>query len=194
MFNIEINCRFFKSRNTYGFVVRDKNIIRSMHELGFPYGNKSAIIKIPNKILNSKDPKIITNFLRGLFDTDVCLHFWRRNTGNYCRFKKTHHYYPIVMFSTISKNLNDEIKILLKNLGFTKIGNYTYESKNPNEKLRYTLRLYGEDKTNLFFKKIGSKNPVKLSRFLVWKKLGYCSANTSLKERLEILKNPLNSN
>jgi len=51
--------------------------------------------------------------------------------------------------------------------------------------------LYGKNKTNKFFKEIGSKNPVKLSRFLVWKKLGYCPANTTLKQRLELLKTPV---
>jgi len=52
--------------------------------------------------------------------------------------------------------------------------------------------LYGYDKVNKFFQEIGSKNPVKISRYKVWKKLGHCPANTSLEQREEILKSTTN--
>ena len=54
VFNININNRHFQSRNTYGFVIRDKEIIRFMHSLGFPYGKKTLTVKIPDFILNNK--------------------------------------------------------------------------------------------------------------------------------------------
>lgn len=88
VFNTNLNCRHFPSRNTYGFVIRDKGIIEFMHNLDFPYGNKSTIVKVPKWIKESKNDKIVIKFLRGLFDTDGCLHFWKRNFGKYGEFKK----------------------------------------------------------------------------------------------------------
>jgi len=189
--DIDIICRFFQPRNTYGFVVRNKKIIEFMHTLGFPYGNKSTIVKIPNWISESTDKEIITRFLRGLFDTDGCVHFWKRNSGKYGKFKKNHHYYPIIKFGTVSKELYNQVKKILEKLEFGKIGQYIYKPKNINENIRYVLTLYGPNKIDKFFKLIGSKNPVKLSRVQLWNKLGYCPANTTLKQRLEMLKNPV---
>jgi len=188
---LEIICRYFDSRNTYGFVIRDKEVIEFLHSLGFPYGNKSTIVQIPKWILESKNEEIITKFLRGLFDTDGCIHFWKRNKGKYGEFKKNHHYYPIIRFTIVSEDLAKGIKILLEKLEFKKIGYYTYKSKKETENIKHTITLYGPDKANKFFEIIGSKNLVKSSRFLLWKKIGYCQANTTLAQRLEMLKNPV---
>jgi len=38
---------------------------------------------------------------------------------------------------------------------------------------------------------VGSKNPVKLSRYLVWKKFGYCPTGLTLKQRENLLKDKL---
>lgn len=191
-FGIKIQCKFFKSRNTYGFVVRDRKNIQIMHELGFPYGNKSTIIQVPKIIKESTDKLLISSFLRGYFDTDGCLFLLKRGKSKYGLFKKTHHYYPIIRFSSVSKNLHAEIKELLSKLGFERMRDYIYKSKNPNENLKYIIVLYGRDKSNKFFREIGSKNPVKLSRFLVWEKLGHCPAHTTLKQREEMLKSAEN--
>ncbi|HUS51211.1 MAG TPA: LAGLIDADG family homing endonuclease [Candidatus Paceibacterota bacterium] len=193
VFGIDIKCRFFKSRNTYGFVIRDKEIIKFMHELGFPYGNKSTSVRIPKKILNSQDIDIKRNFLRGLFDTDGCVHFKKRDSKEkYGEFKRTHHYYPIILFTTVSKNLNEDLIKLIIGLGFTRFGNYEYLPKKITEHKKYQLVIYGKDYLNKFFNEVGSKNPVKLSRFLLWKKQGHCPANSTYLERTEILKSPDN--
>ena len=42
-----------------------------------------------------------------------------------------------------------------------------------------------------FFKKIGSKNSVKLSRFKIWEKFGFCPPHTTLKQREDILNDKL---
>jgi len=83
-FNLEIKGRFFPGRNTYGFVIRDKKIIRFAHEvLGFPYGNKSLKVEVPKFILENK--KLIPSFLRGYFDTDG--HFGcSKKYGKYIEF------------------------------------------------------------------------------------------------------------
>ncbi|MEK6812969.1 MAG: hypothetical protein AABX86_02525 [Nanoarchaeota archaeon] len=88
VFRINIHCRFFPGRNTYGFVIRDKDIIKFMHDLGFPYGAKSTIVKVPDKIMNSNDSVLLSRFLRGLFDTDGSVHFRRSYGKKYTEFKK----------------------------------------------------------------------------------------------------------
>lgn len=188
VFGLNVQCKLFQSRNTYGFVIRHKEVIEFINSLGFPYGNKSTIVQVPNRILESKDEKIVAGFLRGLFDTDGCVHFWKRNSGKYGEFKKTHHYYPFIKFSTVSKELNNQVKTLLEVLGFGKIGLYIYKPKKLNENTRYVLTIYGPNKTNKFFEIIGSKNQVKLSRFLLWRKIGHCPAHSTLAHRLEMLK------
>jgi len=50
IFGIKQNTRYFRSRNTYGLVLRDKKVIEFFHHLGFPYGKKSTIVKIPKFI------------------------------------------------------------------------------------------------------------------------------------------------
>lgn len=187
-FNIKIKCRYFESRNTYGFVIRDKKIIEFMHSLGFPYGNKSTIVKVPKIIKYSKDKKVISAFLRGLFDTDGCIHFWKRNTGKYSKFKKTHNYYPIIAFSTVSKELFEDIKYLFKTINLENFGNYKTPPRKPNEKIKYILRFYGSKEILKFFKLINSKNPIKQSRYLVWRKKGYCPSKISYSQRLKMLK------
>src|SRR3989344_6533631 len=39
VFAVEIKTRAFLSRGTYGFVIRNREIIKLFHEIGFPYGN-----------------------------------------------------------------------------------------------------------------------------------------------------------
>jgi intein/homing endonuclease len=188
-FKIKINCRIFNSRNTYGFVIRDREIIKFVHNLGFPYGNKSTTVKVPNFILNSNNKEIIKSFIRGLFDTDGCISFRKRTQGKYSEFKRVHHYYPVIKFSSVSKQLIQNLTILLQKLEYDKIKFYIYKPKKKTENLRYIIVLYGDDKSNKFLKEIKPKNPVKLSRFLLWKKIGFCPANLTYNQRLEMLKN-----
>lgn len=187
LFNIKIIPKFFPSRNTYGFVIRDLQIIEFFHSLGFPYGKKSTIVQIPSFILQNENKLFHTKFIRGLFDTDGCLYFSRRKKGKYKAFKKTYNYYPVISFSSVSKNLIKETIQLLELLHFQKINYCTYNSKNPNENISNKIYIYGENKLNRFIKIIGIKNVVKLSRYQIWKKFGFCPPNITLKQRKNIL-------
>jgi intein/homing endonuclease len=162
-----------------------------MHELGFPYGNKSSIVEVPDWIIKSENKELIAKFLRGLFDTDGCIHFWKRTTGKYCEFKRKHHYYPVIKFSTISEKLGIQIKELMRKLISGFISQNKFKPKKINENIKHVITIYGPEKTNKFFEIIGSKNIMKLSRFILWKKIGHCPSHLTLNQRLEMLKNPL---
>ena len=69
---------------------------------------------------------------------------------------------------------------------------HSYKPKNSHEYIRYRLVLSGVENLNRFFKMIGSKNPVKLSRFQIWQKIGFCPTNTSYLERQDILNGKVN--
>jgi len=108
-FKIKIKPKFFKSRNTYGFVIRDKKIIEFMHSLGFPYGKKTLTVKVPEFILASRNLDIIYSFIRGVFDTDGCLTFQKKAGGRYKPEEKLRHSYPVIQLGICSKPLADGI-------------------------------------------------------------------------------------
>lgn len=191
VFKIKIIGRYFPHRNTYGFVIRDRRVIETIHQVGFPYGAKSLTVKIPELIL--KDKELLISFLRGYFDTDGSLYFKRRKSGSYSIFKKTRHYYPTLSFTTISKPLVEDLKKALKKLGFSFVY-YSYKSKNPKEHLQHNLYLYGNKKLYKWMKLIGIKNPTKDSRFQIWQKYGFCPVKTTYPQRLKTLEGTIDPN
>jgi intein/homing endonuclease len=190
IFDIKIQGKFFPSRSTYGFVVRERNIIQFLHELGFPFGKKSTIVEVPKLILSTNDKIVKSRFLRGLFDTDGSLTFDRRHKGKYVEFKMKYHYYPRIVLSTVSEKLHKQCSLLLKHLDI----HHTSQIYEPNgrENTRYRIWIFGEAQLQKWFKIVGCKNISKLTRYYIWKKFGFCPPNTTLKQRKMILKNKLN--
>lgn len=111
-FNISIEGKHFKSRNTYGFVIRNKKVVEKLHSVGFPYGKKTPTVKAPQFILESNNKELYSNFLRGLFDTDGSLSFDKRR-GNYKEFNKKYHVEPRINITTVSKKLSDDNDYLI---------------------------------------------------------------------------------
>ena len=189
-FNIKINNKFFKTRNTYGFVSRDKKIINLSKKLNFPSGKKTFIVSCPEKILKSKNKQVIIAFVRGCFDTDGSLSFDKK-IYNKSKFKKTRHYYPRILFSSTSKRLAQDYYFLLIKLGF-KPKFYRKKPKKVKENIKYIIQLTGKNNLNKWIKEIKIKNPTKLSRYQIWKKFGFCPPKTTYKQRTQILKGRIN--
>ena len=189
-FGIQIKGKFFNSRNTYGFVIRNEAVVNKMHKIGFPYGKKSLIVKIPEFILQSNNQNIKKSFLRGLLDTDGCITFDRRYTNNYNQDKRTFHYYPRLTLSTVSENLSVNLESILKDLNLTH-WTQKYNSKKVNENKKTIFWFVGKN-FEKWMELIGSKNPIKHSRFEIWKKYGFCPPNTKYEQRINILNNKLN--
>ena len=192
VFNLEIKARFFPHRNTYGFVIRDREVIYQFHEIGFPYGNKSTIIRIPKIILNSGSSIIYRRFLRGYLDTDGCINFDKK-VANSSIFKKTRNFYPRLLFTTCSLNLTKDFKYIASILGF-RVSIYKYIPKKLTENPRYQIQICGKKSMENWMEIIGSKNISKFIRFEIWKKFGYCPPNTNYKQRIKILKSQLDPN
>ncbi|MBI2507379.1 hypothetical protein HYV89_00310 [Candidatus Woesearchaeota archaeon] len=185
-FNLSIKGRFFTSKGTYGFWVVNKEIGNTLKEIGFPSGNKTKTVKVPNIILKSNNSSIRRSFLRGLFDTDGCMSFNKR-IYNKNHFKKTKNFYPTILIVSISKNLIKGVDLLCKKEGFeSKV--YLHIPKKKTENIRYIMQISGEKSLLDWMEKISPKNQIKVSRFKVWEKFGHCPSKATYKERLEILK------
>ena len=190
LFKISIKGKYFPSRKTYGFVIYDKTIVEQLASLGYPSGKKTTIVNIPKLILNHYDIKIIVSFLRGYFDTDGSLTFDKK-IRNPSDFQKKYNYYPRLMFTTCSCELKNNLLFLFKRLGFI-CKCYTQKSKIETENLKYKLQITGKEALIKWMKLIGSKNPSKISRYLIWEKYGFCPPNTTYNQRINILEGKLN--
>jgi hypothetical protein len=188
VFDIELKAREF-SRGSYGFVIYYKKVRDVFEELGIPSGKKSIKISVPIAILESKNKEIYSRFLRGFFDTDG--HFGcRKSYGTASLFKKTHHHYPLVDLVTISPQLAYEMKGMLDFLGIESFV-FIAKSRLANEHDKYRIIINGKERATKWMKLIGTKNPVKITRYLIWKKFGFCPTCTTLAQRESILRGEL---
>ncbi len=186
-FNTSLTGKFFPSRSTYGFVIRDRSVLKIFKELGFPSGNKSTIIKIPDIIKYSNDKEIIVHFLRGYFDTDGCICFRNRRGGkSYSAYQQKYHYHPRIILASVSKPLVEDLRVILTQLGFT-FNIFVKESKQKNWNTSFHITLVGKLNLERWMALVGMKNTAKHSRHLIWKKFGFNPPHTTFEQRINIL-------
>jgi intein/homing endonuclease len=101
----------------------------------FPDGEKKGKLRIPAKILQSRN--LIIPFLRGLFSTD----------GKFVLYKN----YPRIELNSATLELIKDVEKALKKLGFAPTI-YTWKRKGGNK--LHGLYLNGENQVKLFYKKI----------------------------------------
>lgn len=193
VFKVKPKARFFQSRNTYGFVVRDFWIIEYLHSLGFPYGKKTFTVSVPDFVLHSRDLDIIYAFLRGVFDTDGCVSFQRKGGSGYAPEAKIKHAYPRITLAVCSKPLAEGVSELLMKTGFN-FKKYRAVPKAENDSPKYVIVLRGYSALERWMYNIGFKNPLKSARYAVWKKFGFCPPHLSFVQTDRILNNVLNPN
>jgi hypothetical protein len=186
IFGVEICPRFFPHRNTFGFVLRGKDFTNVLHEFGFSYGNKTKTVAVPNRILITQDRLIYSSFLRGILDTEGHIGFRRYYGKGYDSFKTTHKVYPFISIATVSKQLHEDLKVMLNFLGFTFNSNF-YQPKKKGQSSVYKITLNGINNMNKWMEEIGSKNNSKFSRYQIWEKFGFCPTNLSYAQRKDIL-------
>lgn len=187
-FGLDVKGRYFSGK-TYGFVCYRNELRDFLLKMGFPKGKKSAIVQVPQVILNSNDKTLSFSFLRGLFDTDGNLSF-RKSYGNIDKFKSKYNNYPTIKITTISKNLSEGIIRILNSLDLN-FYYYTQDSKRMNVKRAHIIAINGIKGLQDWMQLIGIKNEVKLSRYLVWEKFGFCPTNLTFEQRQNILKGNL---
>jgi len=120
--------------------------------------------------------KYILDCLRGIFDTDGSLMFKKR--------EKDVHFYPLIEIVSKSKPLISQIFDIVTKFGFA---GHTYLDRKS------TMRLYigGHRSVDLWMDVIGSKSPIHTSKYIIWKKFGFCPPRTTLVDRISILEDKI---
>lgn len=189
VFDINLEPKFFPARNTYGIVIRERKI-EILHSLGFTYGNKTLNVRIPQDIMDSDNKRVIAGFLRGLFDTDGNLSFRKYYGGGYKPFKVKNHTYPVVSITTVSRNLFNDVSVILNRLDI-QYSCYSHKSKRICESEYFKIIINGAPRLQKWMELVGMKNFSKYSRYLIWERHGFCPTKLNLQQRKDILNNKL---
>lgn len=183
VFRIKPNVRFFdrhgKKNDDYGMLIHSKKIVEFF--ASFNLSTNHDYIQVPKIILKNK--KLWSHFLRGYFDTDGYINFFTHN-GVY-------NSYPRIGANTVSKKLAIQIVWMLRELGFT-VSFWSYQPKKGNRKIIYRFEMKGKNNLDKWFHEIRFANYSKISRYLVWKKYGFCPSYTTSQQRKDILNKKLN--
>jgi intein/homing endonuclease len=168
-----------------------KEIIKNiLSKFGLPKGKKVNTAKIPLWIIKS-NKKIIEAFIRGLFDTDGGIFCQKDYTKYANEYNSKYHTKIRLRFTTVSKKLNEEIFKLMKGLGYRCVKRTIkkgYQNGRNNNDVQI-LEINEIDSIKKFFKEIKSSNLKHLTKYLIWKKFGFCPPKTTLSQRKDILKN-----
>lgn len=182
LFGIKINGKIMNFRgNEFGFVICSKAIYQFYSRVfGIPTGAKAKTAEIPRAVLEA-DNSIKSAFIRGLVDTDFSISFKKKST------KHNRHFYPVISANFASKKLTENIKEILTGIGFGVVllqgAIKRYEKSYPSFKIDINGRKNLEKWMNI----IGFNNPKHITKYLVWKKFGFCPPRTTINQRKDIL-------
>jgi hypothetical protein len=134
--------------------------------LGLPISYKDEIT-IPPIILT--DRKLALSCLRGIADADFSLVFLKKY--------KDVHYYPKVKGDSKSRLLMEQIEWMVKRfLNLHPVMSYDvkrYDERTGKTRRTSTIELNGRNCLRVWMENVGFSNTSQMSKFLVWKKLGY---------------------
>ncbi len=185
VFNKEIKAHEKPSNSVYGFYICDKKIIEKFKELEFTK-NKTYTVRAPKIILKSNNKEIIAAFIRGFTDCDGCLNFVKRYEKGYSKFKRKYHSYPRIFIKVVSEKMIEDLSYLLKKIKIEH-NKYIQISKKINEKDVYVIAVRGKERVEKWIENVGFNNPSKFSKYLIWKKVGFCPTPSKYSQRVSIL-------
>lgn len=142
--------------------------------IGLPKGDKIQIKGLPNFV--KKDKKLLISCLRGIADTDFGFYF--HNNG-----------YPGMICTMNNKELIKDISKQLRKLGLNAKTKFDVKrTRNGKVNTEHCIKLYGKKSIEKWMGTIGFWNPKHLTKYLLWKNIGFSKNRTTLKERLLMLK------
>lgn len=161
LYGIDVHIR--KWPDVIGFQITSNAIGTFKHEIiGLPLGPK-VDIGIPDKIMNKR--KFYIACLRGIFDTDGSLSFEKKS--------RELPYYPRLIFTTISKKLNNQMLYLLqKKLKFN-LSSWCQKNEGSNRMPTYRICIRGKDNLIKWFELVKSNNPKNRFKYQYWKKYNH---------------------
>lgn len=185
VFNVSIKPHEKKSNSVYGFYLCKRNALDILKNIGFKFGKKTYNVKVPSIILDSKNGKIYSAFIRGFTDCDGYLNFDKR-FGTYSLFKRKFNVNPRIYLKSVSEDLIKGISYMLKQIGIEH-SLRKHKSNKFNEKDVFIIVIRGKERLEKWMNKIGFKNPVQITRYQIWKKFEFCPPFTTLRQRESIL-------
>ncbi|MEK6857222.1 MAG: LAGLIDADG family homing endonuclease [Nanoarchaeota archaeon] len=130
--------------------INSKKLSAFLIDLGFHKGPKSHDVTIPKEIFSK--PHLMNHTIRGIFDTDGCVFFDKRNT-----YKKP---YPRITLQSASIELIKQLeKYLSKHFKI-------YVSKSNRDGYRNCIEIYGNEQLIKFLKLIGFSNKRHLNKVM----------------------------
>lgn len=179
----------------YGVSCYKKQVIKKCIELGFQQGKKVFDTKIPESIIQSRDYEVLKAVIRGIFDTDGSFWCERSRAKTSVNWKRVHHYHPEIGISSCSKQLLDQIKLILDHL---KIESKVVSKSKAGFKCgrnihdAYLLRIRKKKDIENWFDIIRSNNPRHQTRYAVWKRFGFLPPRTNINQRKDFLEGRTN--
>lgn len=174
-----------KRKNTKKCVLSicSKKIALFKKSIGLPVGNKIILKDLPDFI--KKDKELLINCLRGIADTDFTLTFNKNH--------KSLHPYPEISCVMSNKDLIISLHKHLKEIGLHfNLKTDVKRIRKGNINIEHKITMYGKDNFLEWMDKIGFLNPKHITKFLVWRKFGFCPPHLTTKQRILILRGELN--
>ncbi|MBX4196698.1 hypothetical protein KW805_03860 [Candidatus Pacearchaeota archaeon] len=179
--NKKVNYKEHPKVGIYGFHIFDERIVKFFESLGIKSGTKINV-EIPIQIL--KKMSLSKRFLRGLFDTDGNIYFDKNRSA-----KKRFNNRPVIKLGSVSSKLIFQVFNLLISMEYHPRIKKPYKGKRDLNEV-HTVLLYRIDDVDKFVEEIGFKNPKHYTKWLIYKKFGFCHPKTTVKQRKEMLENP----
>ena len=137
-----LNLKLMELESVVGFEVYSQALFEFKNKvLNIPFGNKVNRITVPPLILESRNKEIYSSFVRGIFDTDGCVHLVKSKNN-----------YPVITFTIKSEPFIKEVGKMLEIMGFI-----PYLGK-------YVISLNGYVMLEKWIKEIGSNNPKNMAK------------------------------
>lgn len=174
LFNLDVRVHT-TINGTVRFYIRSKAIVTFLHRCcGLALSPKKEIGIL--SIVKSAGDEMQCHFLRGLADTDFSLVFKKKSR------------YPVIAHATYSKILNESVTLFLKTIEFH-FRSATRLMNHYGKKFRtYEIEIYGRKNLDKWLELIGFSSYNTITRYLVWKELGYFIPRIDINERIKILK------
>jgi len=190
--NLELKTKNFPYWKVYGTSIHKKEVIKRLLNFGLPKGKKVDVAEVPKWIMKS-NRKIKGAFIGGLFDTDGCIFCQKDYTKYATEFTSRYHSKIRIRFSSISEKLISQISKIMDSLNFHSIKRELKRgwSNNRNNHDVYILEINRLEDIRKFFESKIPKNQKHITKYLIWRKFGFCPSKTTIEQRKQILKNKL---
>lgn len=175
--------RLFPYWGVYGICSYQRKVINRALAHGFRAGDKARTVTIPHEVMRSENKEVTKAIIRGVFDTDGSFYAGKQHYASGVAYTGR------ISIGVSSQELFNQLLLLFSKMGFSCRTSYSPPSRvaarNNNESFRIMINKQSD--IDRFFIEIGSNNLRHVSRYLLFKKLGYLPKQMSVDERLSLL-------